>query len=357
MNAATSPRFDLAIPAHFNPCPSAFPYLVSAARGTQLCFDDPIFAAEGVGPCDSWCSLTGGYDISACGANQFCHHESDFDDFDFDLAKASTSWLPKANSVAAESRALSTGTGNNLVTNGGFENGATGWDSWGAEMSDTTEQAYEGTHSLLMAKRSHAFMGCAQNMAGILEDGVKYEMSAWVRLKNSTEEMAGFYVRVEDIDGNVKNLFDPIHASKQITGTPTYNHTWTQIWGVIDFFQPENVGRVLLRSKVNVPNVDFYLDDAYIAPFEPTSIIINGNMAEGDKAWFAYTWDTTKVESAPDVVRGSSPSLLVTGRSSFIRGRSQYPISGSQRWDRLVTEYTNHISFLILRRGAKFVND
>lgn len=67
----------------------------------------------------------------------------------------------------------------NLVTNGDFENGLTGWDNWSEsdKFKATAESVHDGNGALLVESTSQDWVGLTQNIA--VEKNTTYELSFW----------------------------------------------------------------------------------------------------------------------------------------------------------------------------------
>ncbi|MEO7297779.1 MAG: carbohydrate binding domain-containing protein [Verrucomicrobiota bacterium] len=90
----------------------------------------------------------------------------------------------------------------NAVTNSGFENGTSGWTTYGSVITATSEQKHSGNSSCLNTARSFYWQGCVQDLTGKLTVGVTYRVSAWVRLKNAVAETVQMLMVTKDILGD-----------------------------------------------------------------------------------------------------------------------------------------------------------
>src|ERR1051325_11263575 len=67
----------------------------------------------------------------------------------------------------------------NLITNPGFEQNTTGWFGFGpVSFTATTMLAHSGARSALIQNRTDTWNGVAQSLAGVLQPGVTYQISA-----------------------------------------------------------------------------------------------------------------------------------------------------------------------------------
>ncbi|MDO8952006.1 MAG: carbohydrate binding domain-containing protein, partial [Draconibacterium sp.] len=69
----------------------------------------------------------------------------------------------------------------NLITNGGFENGTTGWSVWGATLATTTD-AHSGSAAAKVSNRKNPWDAINTNITSIIKSGQSYTLSAWVKI-------------------------------------------------------------------------------------------------------------------------------------------------------------------------------
>ncbi|MEV4475863.1 family 43 glycosylhydrolase [Nonomuraea sp. NPDC049504] len=76
--------------------------------------------------------------------------------------------------------------GGELLTNGGMEDGTTGWTTSGGTLSAATGVAHAGSRSLLNSGRTAAWNGPHQNVTAKLTNGRSYTTSVWVRSQSGS---------------------------------------------------------------------------------------------------------------------------------------------------------------------------
>jgi hypothetical protein len=181
-------------------------------------------------------------------------------------------------------------TGVNLLTNGNFENGTTGWSNWGRR-EITTDVVYTGTRALRVS--SGGTGGGGNNID--LKPNTTYILSAWG--KNDAPPTAssdvGFQYRM--VSGGEQTKFF-------LNFTET-EWTYKQIMFT--------TGNTILAGDGNVfvwksaRDVNFYVDDIVLV--EVPNLLSNGNFENGTTGW--SNWG--RRESTTEVVRTGTRALKV----------------------------------------------
>jgi GH35 family endo-1,4-beta-xylanase len=68
----------------------------------------------------------------------------------------------------------------NLITNGGFENGNTGWMVWGSTLNIVTD-AHSGNSAAMISNRHNSYDALAVNITGLIENGKEYRLGFWMK--------------------------------------------------------------------------------------------------------------------------------------------------------------------------------
>ena len=153
----------------------------------------------------------------------------------------------------------------NLALSSDFEENADGWMAWNAEKSLSTDTAHTGTHSLRVANRTQTWHGASFVLAladsntgfkGSLQNGYRYDLSAWVRLgAGATSATVSLSASTTDAGGSSY----PTVASQTATSSD-----WVELKGS---FTPTIAG-TLTAAGVSVSGapvgVDMYIDDVTI---------------------------------------------------------------------------------------------
>ena len=143
------------------------------------------------------------------------------------------------------------------VVSDDFEDGTTqGWVSRGtAVLTNTTEAANTGTHSLKTTGRTAGFNGPALNLLGVLSQGTPYQVSVAVRLV-SGEPATQLIVTVQRTPTGGPTQFDRVVAS---AATGVTDGGWVTLQGSYSF--AGDVSGLLLYVESSSPTASYYIDD------------------------------------------------------------------------------------------------
>jgi hypothetical protein len=154
----------------------------------------------------------------------------------------------------------------NLALSSDFEENAEGWMAWGdAKKSLSTDVAHTGTHSLRVTNRTQTWNGPSFSLAladsntgfkGSLQNGYRYDLSAWVRLGAGAASAPAYWTwTTTDEAGN--------HYPTSTAQTAT-SSDWVEVTGS---FTP-TISGTLTAANVSVSGapagVDIYIDDVTI---------------------------------------------------------------------------------------------
>lgn len=215
------------------------------------------------------------------------------------------------------------GLGRDIIVNGGFENGLTGWavnDS--AKISISNEIVFSGTSSLHITERKSVDSGVKQDLTGKLAPGKTYEFSAKVRYDvESAPDVKSFFIYFQGGDDE----------SVKIVGTGVVGKgQWGDIKG--SFKVPDravlSAPRFFIgsswapRPDQDKDLMDFYVDDVSVVDKSVAELIVNGGFENGLDAWSVH--DTADISISSDVYHSGSGSLHITNRTATGAGAQQY---------------------------------
>jgi len=144
----------------------------------------------------------------------------------------------------------------NLLTNAGFEGGETDWaGSFGCEVEAKKEPHHEGAKSLLIKNRSNWFQGAKQEVTDKLENGVTYEIEAWVQPKDSSVTVRFFMYLLNDH-----------HSSQypQVDSVLVLPDEWTLATAEMTPSWTGTLIEAYLIVATGSGDQDFYIDDAVL---------------------------------------------------------------------------------------------
>ena len=186
-------------------------------------------------------------------------------------------------------------------------------------MTNSTDVANGGSHSLLTTGRTAVDDGPSLNLLGLLTSGATYQVSAWVRLTPGTPATQ-LQMRVARTAGS--NFTDSI-ASTAATGAS--DSAWTQITGLYSF-SGTNPSSLTLYIGSSSTTASYYIDNFSIVfvanpagpPLNTTglSTTFESGTPEG---WVGHLGSET-LTVTPDGAHSGSKGLLTAGRASASAG-------------------------------------
>ena len=145
--------------------------------------------------------------------------------------------------------------GNQIVTNGGFEDGTTGWGSITSSIGTTTTVKRSGDASAYVTNRTQTYSSIYQHLVGSVEQGQILELIAWVRLDNAASDDVSMYLKRTDDSGSRWFNLDTVTATN--SGWTRLHAVWTANWT-----------GTLSELRLYFPNLDvgnsFYIDDVSV---------------------------------------------------------------------------------------------
>jgi hypothetical protein len=142
----------------------------------------------------------------------------------------------------------------NLVTNGDFENGTTGWSARGGSVEAVSEPVHGGAGSAKATDRTDTWNGIKQDMVGKMEAGKTYKISCWATMEDGSGTVILSIEKTDDSGTNYINV-----AKAQVA-----DGEWALISGE---FTPEVDGDLAtldLYFEGPDADVDFFVDDVTV---------------------------------------------------------------------------------------------
>lgn len=148
--------------------------------------------------------------------------------------------------------------GQNLVTNPGFEDGATGWNAWGCTLATSPYAPHAGTASGLVTDRTAVWQGPVHSLLGLVQPGHLYRIAAFVRVSGATAAAAKLTFHVVDDDGEHWKATAPFVVS---------DSAWTQLHGYISPFVAGTATATDVYVEGPDPGVAVYVDDVEVREY------------------------------------------------------------------------------------------
>jgi endo-1,4-beta-xylanase len=194
-----------------------------------------------------------------------------------------------------------------------FEDGTLqGWGPFGSPvLTNSTDVAFSGTHSLLTTGRTASFMGPGLNLTGQLTPGATYRVSTAVRLQAG---QAPTTIRVTVMrtlpDGT--SAFDTVVGSTNVTAD-----AWVTVNGNYSF--TTSVTGLTLYVEAAAATASYYIDAFSLTQAAPAPL--SYDFEDGTtQGWGPFGSPT--VANSTDVAFTGTHSLKTTGRTSGFMGPS-----------------------------------
>ena len=196
-----------------------------------------------------------------------------------------------------------------------FEDG--GNDGWiprgsGVSISNSTDVANTGTHSLLTTGRSAGFMGPSIDLTSQLQQGANYRIAVFARLVAGTPATT-VNLTMQRTPASGSTAFDSIAFQAPITDS-----AWTQLSGTYSFNAP--VTDLLLYVESANTTASYYVDTFTLVQLAPPPLVADFEDG-GNDGWIPRGGGVTLTNST-DVANTGTHSLLTTGRTQGFMGPS-----------------------------------
>ena len=214
-----------------------------------------------------------------------------------------TSWAPTV--------VLTPGSTTNLLSNGGFESGTTGWAAQSAAISSSTS-SHSGTGAVKIASRSAVWGAATQDVkSDLLANGQgTYWASTWAKLALGTDSVA---ILVKTVDGAGSHWFTTPYAS---VGT-----AYTQVFGGIGITWTGTLSSAIIYTQGTSSTADLYEDDYEFRP--ATNLVSNGGFESGTTGWAAQSAaisSSTSSHSGTGAVKIASRSAIWGAATQDVKG-------------------------------------
>jgi hypothetical protein len=134
----------------------------------------------------------------------------------------------------------------NLLTNGGFESGTSGWNVWGATLSLSSD-AHSGSSAALVSNRNNPWDAIVVDVKDKLVNGQEYILGAWIKLTGPAVNLrATLGIRVDGVNTYISFIWtsSPVSGS-YVYYTDSKTISWTgNLESANLYFENESVGGI-----------------------------------------------------------------------------------------------------------------
>jgi endo-1,4-beta-xylanase len=197
------------------------------------------------------------------------------------------------------------GLGPNLVGNGDFELGTSGWFGWGGTLATTTERAHDGAQSLRVSDRLAGQGTAAYDLTSAVTPGTAYQARFFVTIGGAASAPVNVTLKV--VCAGQSDAYSWLANSSAVS-----DGVWTELAGTL--VVPDCDLTELLAYVEGPPaGVDLYVDGVSVRKPIAANLVSNGDFELGTSGWFG--WGGTLGVSAARA-HGGLQSLLVSDRNA-----------------------------------------
>ena len=191
----------------------------------------------------------------------------------------------------------------NIVSNGTFESGTSGWYTYGGTASSTTTRAHSGSRSLLINNRT-GNAPAVTDLSQVATKGASYSASFWVSIGGAASANVNLTQKVT-CDGQTS-------YSWFVNPVPVNDGQWVELKGTLNVPNCTNLTEVQIFAEGPAAGVDLYVDDVNVFLPTVTNLLTDGTFESQLGSWF--TWGTGTLAVTSTRAHEGSKSLLFSNR-------------------------------------------
>lgn len=150
------------------------------------------------------------------------------------------------------------GTPANLVANGSFESGISGWFGWGGTLTASADRAHSGTGSLRVTHRGAGSGTAAYDLTASVARGRSYAVRLWLTIGGADQAPANVTAKIACAGSS-----DVYTWLANRSAVP--NGTWVELAGTLRV--PDcDLTQLLFYAEGPPAGVDLYVDDVSVVP-------------------------------------------------------------------------------------------
>lgn len=198
----------------------------------------------------------------------------------------------------------------NIVANGSFESGTSGWFTFnGGALSASAERAHGGGQSLLVANRA-SNAPAATDLTSVVKPGVSYPFSLWASIRSTDGSKALNVTQATSCraaDGSVSTTYNWVAGPTNVAA----DGSWTQFTGTVAV--PNCTLTQLLFWVEGGAGADLFVDDVQVldTSSDASNLITDGTFESGQGAWGGFGFGSLGVVATTS--HSGAQSLKGTG--------------------------------------------
>ncbi|HET7541220.1 MAG TPA: endo-1,4-beta-xylanase [Polyangiaceae bacterium] len=191
----------------------------------------------------------------------------------------------------------------NIVANGTFESGISGWSTYSGVASSTTARAHSGSRSLLIGNRT-GNAPAMTNLTSVVTKGASYAASFWVSIGGAASA---------NVNLTQKVVCDGVTSYSWFANPVAVNDgQWVELKGTLNIPTCANLSEFTIWAEGPAAGVDLYVDDVNVSIPVITNLLPDGTFESSQGSWFTWGSGTLALTSAR--AHGGSKSLLFSNR-------------------------------------------
>lgn len=202
----------------------------------------------------------------------------------------------------------------NLLGNGGFESGTSGWFGLGATFS-TTSDAHSGDLAGIATGRTASWNGVGTNITSTVASDAAYQVDAFVKVAGAASAPVNLTAKIRCVGGSDQYI-------GLAYGTAT-NNGWVALSGQLNV--PNcSLEEVLVYAEGPAAGIDILMDDVSLVRKADTlgpNVVNNPGFESGTNYWYGFGAVNVSASSAQPY--SGAASGLVSGRTASWQGLAQ----------------------------------
>jgi endo-1,4-beta-xylanase len=244
--------------------------------------------------------------------------------------------------------------GANVVSNGTFESGVSGWFPFGSPTLSPSNIAHSGSGSMLISNRTATFMGPGYNLLHpVTTDGATYLMSGWVRVSGAASAPVSL---------TVVSVCDGTQAFRSVASGTANDQGFIKLSGSYVVPQCNNLSQLIMYFEGPASGIDEIVDDVSVQqrlsipvlpplpPPQRTNLAGNGDWELGANGWAPFGGSVSQTTA---FVHGGSFAGVDANRTANFMGPSYRLPSGPASYDVSIFALQNSGSAITLALSAK----
>jgi len=244
--------------------------------------------------------------------------------------------------------------GPNVVTNGTFESGVSGWFPFGSPTLSPSTVAHTGTGSMLVSNRTATFMGPGYNLLPpVTVDGATYLINSWVRVSGAASA---------PVNLTVLSVCDGTQTFKPVASATATDQGFVQLSGSYLVPPCNNLSQLTMYIEGPASGIDEIVDDVTVQqrlsipvlppppPPQRTNLAGNGDWELGANGWAPFGGNVSQTTT---FVHGGAAAGVNTNRTANFMGPSYRLPSGPASYDVSIFALQNSGAAITLALSAK----